>query len=239
MRGVSMRVALQTKPLAPLTKVIRAIDFLRSAIAASSPASPVVHAVDSVHAAAALAKGDAVKCSSAPTCSALAAGATGLKTSISCGVSIGLQRSPEVLVEKVAHEIESGYQRIKLKIKPGQDVELVKAVRREFPEITLSVDANSAYCVEKDVEMLQELDDYGLLMIEQPLAAGDLIDHAKLQRRLNLRDSAERCGVAGCGGPGSSPTRRGLIGEFRNEPVPSDTYGDIGCCCRRLDLRVE
>ena len=108
----------------------------------------------------------------------------GVKSSISCGVSIGLQRSPETLVEKVAHEVESGYQRIKLKIKPGQDVELVRAVRGEFPEITLSVDANSAYCLERDVEMLQELDDYDLLMIEQPLAAGDLIDHAKLQQRL-------------------------------------------------------
>ncbi len=108
----------------------------------------------------------------------------GVKNVISCGVSIGLQKSPQRLVEKVAREIESGYQRIKLKIKPGQDVELVKAVRREFPEITLSVDANSAYCLAKDVEMLQELDDYDLLMIEQPLAAGDIIDHAKLQQKI-------------------------------------------------------
>jgi len=108
----------------------------------------------------------------------------GTRDEISCGVSIGLQNSPEILLEKVADEIESGYQRIKIKIKPGQDVELVKAVRREFPNITLSVDANSAYSLEKDAEMLQELDDYDLLMIEQPLAAGDLLDHAKLQRQL-------------------------------------------------------
>jgi O-succinylbenzoate synthase len=108
----------------------------------------------------------------------------GTKDVISCGVSIGLQKSPEILIDKVAREVESGYQRIKIKIKPGQDIELVKAVRKEFPDITLSVDANSAYSLERDAELLQELDDYNLLMIEQPLSAGDLLDHAKLQRRL-------------------------------------------------------
>jgi len=108
----------------------------------------------------------------------------GTKNVISCGVSIGLQKSREILIEKVAREVDSGYQRIKIKIKPGQDIELVKAVRKEFPDITLSVDANSAYSLERDAELLQELDDYNLLMIEQPLSAGDLVDHAKLQRRL-------------------------------------------------------
>lgn len=108
----------------------------------------------------------------------------GTKNVIGCGVSIGLQRSPEALVEKVAHEVASGYQRIKIKIKPGQDVELVRAVRREFPSITLSVDANSAYSLEQDAAMLKELDEYDLLMIEQPLAAGDMLDHAKLQETL-------------------------------------------------------
>ncbi len=108
----------------------------------------------------------------------------GSKNVISCGVSIGLQRSPEILLEKVALEVESGYQRIKIKIKPGQDTELVKAVRKKFPDIILSVDANSAYSLERDAELLQELDDWNLLMIEQPLSAGDLLDHAKLQRQL-------------------------------------------------------
>jgi o-succinylbenzoate synthase len=103
---------------------------------------------------------------------------------ITCGVSIGLQSSPDVLLEKVAREVDSGYQRIKIKIKPGQDVELVKAVRQNFPEIVLSVDANSAYCLDKDLGILRELDDYDLLMIEQPLGAGDLVDHAKLQQQL-------------------------------------------------------
>ena len=108
----------------------------------------------------------------------------GVQDEISCGVSIGLQKSPELLLEKVGQEVESGYQRIKIKIKPGQDIDLVKTVRREFPDIALSVDANAAYSLERDSAVMQELDNYDLLMIEQPLAAGDLLDHAKLQRRL-------------------------------------------------------
>jgi O-succinylbenzoate synthase len=101
---------------------------------------------------------------------------------IACGVSIGLQESPAVLIEKVARELAAGYQRIKIKIMPGEDVELVSAVRREFPDIILSVDANSAYRLRHDLETMRRLDDYGLLMIEQPLAAGDLWEHSKLQR---------------------------------------------------------
>ncbi|HSK71822.1 MAG TPA: o-succinylbenzoate synthase [Pyrinomonadaceae bacterium] len=108
----------------------------------------------------------------------------GTRREINCGVSIGLQKSPEILLEKVTREIESGYQRIKIKIKPGQDLELVKAIRREFPDILLSVDANSAYRLESDTDLFKKLDDFDLLMIEQPLAAGDLVDHAKLQREL-------------------------------------------------------
>jgi O-succinylbenzoate synthase len=108
----------------------------------------------------------------------------GTRATIDCGVSIGLQRSTEMLVEKVALELESGYQRIKIKIKPGQDIQLVEAVRARFPAIALSVDANSAYSLERDLEVLEQLDTHRLMMIEQPLAAGDLVDHAKLQRRL-------------------------------------------------------
>lgn len=108
----------------------------------------------------------------------------GTRNEINCGVSIGLQKSPEVLLEKVTREVESGYQRIKLKIKPGQDIELVKKIRSHFPDILLSVDANSAYRLERDLEIFEKLDDFDLLMIEQPLAAGDLVDHAKLQRKL-------------------------------------------------------
>ncbi len=107
----------------------------------------------------------------------------GTRAEIACGVSIGLQGSVEALLEKVRREVASGYQRIKIKIEPGRDLELVGAIRAELPDLTLSVDANAAYRLD-DLDVLEALDAYGLLMIEQPLAAGDLVDHAKLQARL-------------------------------------------------------
>jgi o-succinylbenzoate synthase len=108
----------------------------------------------------------------------------GMHDEIDCGVSIGLQPSLEALVEKVTREVEAGYQRIKLKIKPQYDIALVDAVRSRFPDIRLSVDANSAYSL-ADSALLKRLDDYNLLMLEQPLAAGDLVDHSKLQREID------------------------------------------------------
>ena len=108
----------------------------------------------------------------------------GSREEIACGVSIGLQQSTEALLEKVEREIKAGYQRIKIKIKPGQDVALVEAVRSKFPDISLTVDANSAYSL-ADIGLLKQLDEYSLMMIEQPLAPGDLVDHAKLQREIN------------------------------------------------------
>jgi O-succinylbenzoate synthase len=108
----------------------------------------------------------------------------GTRDEIACGVSIGLQASAETLVEKVTREVEAGYQRIKIKIKPGRDLSLVEAVRSKFPSIRLTVDANSAYSL-ADTDLLKRLDEYNLMMIEQPLAPGDLVDHAKLQREIN------------------------------------------------------
>jgi O-succinylbenzoate synthase len=108
----------------------------------------------------------------------------GAREEINCGVSIGLQSSTAALLDKVRMEVESGYQRIKIKIKPAQDVHLAEAVRKAFPHITLSVDANSAYRIETDAPLLKQLDEYDLLMIEQPLTPGDLLDHSKLQRAL-------------------------------------------------------
>ena len=105
----------------------------------------------------------------------------GTQQTIRCGVSIGLQSTTEALLDKMARELESGYQRIKIKIKPGHDVAVVEEVRKRFPSITLSVDANSAYTLDN---FPRELDGYGLVMIEQPLAAGDLLDHSKLQREM-------------------------------------------------------
>ena len=108
----------------------------------------------------------------------------GVRDEINCGVSIGLQETVETLIDKVAHELDSGYQRIKIKIKPGKDVQLVEVVRARFPDITLSVDANSAYSLNGDLSVVKQFDQYNLLMIEQPLAPGDLVDHAKLQREI-------------------------------------------------------
>ncbi len=108
----------------------------------------------------------------------------GTRDEIACGVSIGLQSSTEELLDKVGREVASGYQRIKIKIKPGKDLKLAEAVRKQFPEITLSVDANSAYRLETDVALLKELDEFNLLMMEQPLTPGDLLDHSKLQREV-------------------------------------------------------
>ncbi|HWZ96615.1 MAG TPA: o-succinylbenzoate synthase [Candidatus Dormibacteraeota bacterium] len=105
------------------------------------------------------------------------------RTEIQCGVSIGLQASPEVLREKVAVEVSAGYQRIKLKIKPGKDLEYVRTIRKAFPHILLSVDANSAYTLD-DVAHLQRFDEFQLLMMEQPLWWDDIYSHSKLQKLL-------------------------------------------------------
>lgn len=104
----------------------------------------------------------------------------GTRAEIASGVSIGLQPTTDALLERVRHELAAGYQRIKIKIKPGHDLDLVRAVRAEFPDILLTVDANSAYRL-SDAPLLQELDRYDLMMMEQPLAHDDIAEHAKLQ----------------------------------------------------------
>ena len=105
------------------------------------------------------------------------------KDRVTSGVSIGIQDTAEELVEQVGAKLEQGYPKIKMKIKPGIDVERVAAVRKAFPEITLMADANNAYSL-KDIETLKALDEFGLLMIEQPLAYEDIWDHAKLKPML-------------------------------------------------------
>ncbi len=107
----------------------------------------------------------------------------GTQSEIKCGVSMGLQATPEVLLEKVAVELLAGYQRIKIKIKPGKDLDFVRAVRHANPSILLSVDANSAYTL-ADSDHLKRFDEFGLLMMEQPLWWDDISNHAKLQKQL-------------------------------------------------------
>ncbi len=104
----------------------------------------------------------------------------GVRESLAVGVSLGIQPSLDQLLERVDKYLSLGYQRIKLKIKPGWDIEVVREVRRRHRNILLSVDANCAYSI-ADQDHLRGLDDFGLLMIEQPLNHDDLIDHARLQ----------------------------------------------------------
>lgn len=107
----------------------------------------------------------------------------GVQEEIASGVSIGLQETDKELLAKIETEVKAGYQRIKIKIKPGRDYEMVRAVRKEYPDIKLTVDANSAYTLD-DIEMLRRLDEFDLMLIEQPLAYDDIIDHAELQRAI-------------------------------------------------------
>jgi len=107
----------------------------------------------------------------------------GVNQEISCGVSIGIQDSIEQLLEKIQTEIDAGYQRIKIKISPKWDYEVIKKVREHFGDIPLMGDANSAYTLD-DIDKLKSLDEFNLMMLEQPLPHDDIIDHAKLQREI-------------------------------------------------------
>jgi o-succinylbenzoate synthase len=107
----------------------------------------------------------------------------GTRTRIASGVSIGIQDSFDQLLQKIETELEAGYQRIKIKIKPGWDVNTVAAVRQRFGSIPLMVDANAAYSLD-DAAHLAGLDAFDLMMIEQPLDYDDITDHARLQRSI-------------------------------------------------------
>jgi O-succinylbenzoate synthase len=107
----------------------------------------------------------------------------GTRSRIPSGVSIGIQDTVEALLDRIAAERDEGYQRIKVKIKPGWDVEVVERIRARFPDLPLMVDANAAYTI-ADTQHLSRLDAFGLMMIEQPLDEDDLADHAALQARL-------------------------------------------------------
>ncbi len=107
----------------------------------------------------------------------------GVRGEVEGGVSLGIEKSVDALLEQVDACVEQGYRRVKLKVKPGWDVDVVAAVRERHSDIPLSVDANAAYTLE-DVEHLRKLDAFGLTMIEQPLVFDDLVAHAQLARRL-------------------------------------------------------
>jgi O-succinylbenzoate synthase len=107
----------------------------------------------------------------------------GSRVDVACGVSIGIQDNVDQLLGLIEREVAAGYRRVKIKIKPGWDVDVARRVRESYPDLPLMVDANSAYTL-ADTEHLRQLDAFNLMMIEQPLAHDDIIDHAKLQEKL-------------------------------------------------------
>lgn len=114
---------------------------------------------------------------------ALYNGHSSYPTEIPVGISLGIENSLSQLFQRIDEALAAKYRRIKIKIKPGWDVEIVRKVRERFPEIPLMADANAAYRLQ-DAERIRELDEFRLMMIEQPLAYDDLVDHAELQKCL-------------------------------------------------------
>ncbi|MBX0329592.1 o-succinylbenzoate synthase [Oscillochloris sp. ZM17-4] len=108
----------------------------------------------------------------------------GTRDEVLSGVSLGVEQDTGRLIGLVEQYLGEGYRRIKLKIGPGRDVAVIAAVRERFPDVPLMADANSAYTL-ADLPMLKELDQFGLMMIEQPLAHDDIVDHATLQAELS------------------------------------------------------
>jgi O-succinylbenzoate synthase len=147
----------------------------------------------------------------------------GTRTSVASGVSIGIQDSLEQLAAKIETELSAGYRRIKIKIKPGWDVEAVAMVRSRFGPIPLMVDANAAYAL-ADADHLARLDPYDLMMIEQPLDYDDIADHAELQRRIrtpicldesihNVHAARDAIRLGACRIVNIKPGRVGGLGE--------------------------
>lgn len=107
----------------------------------------------------------------------------GTRDAVPVGVSVGLQKTDEALHEKVAGYVDAGYARVKIKIKPGRDVEMLAGLRARFPDVRFMADANSAYRL-VDAPRLKEMDALDLMMIEQPLSHEDFLEHARLQEQL-------------------------------------------------------
>ncbi len=105
----------------------------------------------------------------------------GTKDRIESGISLGIHKDIPTLLAVIERHLAQGYRRIKLKVKPGWDIEVLRAVRQRFPDIELMADANAAYSI-ADFDHLKKFDEFGLSMLEQPLDYDDLIDHSVLQR---------------------------------------------------------
>ena len=157
---------------------------------------------------------------------------------ISCGVSIGIQPTIDGLLRKIATEVAAGYQRVKVKIKPGWDIEVLEKIRERFPRLRLMADANSAYRLE-DKGHLKMLDRFYLMMIEQPLAHDDIMDHARLQQYIetpicldesirSLRHAEQAVEMKACQ---IINIKLGRVGGFRNAKLIHD-------CCQAARVPV-
>jgi O-succinylbenzoate synthase len=162
----------------------------------------------------------------------------GVKERVPVGVSIGLKEDENTLMQTVLNYLEQGYQRVKLKIKPGRDISVVRPVREAYPELKLQVDANSAYTL-ADIPIFQAMDDLNLLLIEQPLAEDDIIDHREFQAQLrtpvcldesilNLRNARQAIQLEACRIINIKPGRVGGL----DEAVKIHDY------CQSMDIPV-
>ena len=108
----------------------------------------------------------------------------GRREAVPVGVSLGIQKTDAALFRSIEQCLADGYRKVKVKIKPGRDVEMLRAARMRFPEAPLMADANSSYSLPEDLDLLRTIDEFDLMMIEQPLSHEDLLDHATLQGRI-------------------------------------------------------
>ena len=161
----------------------------------------------------------------------------GSQREIACGVSIGIQDSHEQLMEKIATELAAGYQRIKLKVKPGWDVDVLEKARARWPNILLSCDANSAYTL-NDIDHLKRFDKFKLLMIEQPLWNDDIYFHSRLQKSIQtaicldeaIRSSRDAEAALDLGSCRIINIKVGRIGGFTDAIAVHDVAQRFGVC---------
>jgi O-succinylbenzoate synthase len=162
----------------------------------------------------------------------------GIRTKIDSGVSIGIQESEKVMIQKIEGYLHEGYKRIKIKIAPGNDLHVVDALRKEFPDLQLWVDANSAYTL-KDVDLFRKLDEYGLELIEQPLGYNDIYEHSKLQKELktaicldeSVHSLADTCAGIELGSCRIINIKPGRVGGFYESKLIHDY-------CQKMDVPV-
>lgn len=178
----------------------------------------------------------------------LAVALGGAESEVEAGISIGLQPTETDLLRRVERALSSGYRRVKLKIKPGEDAKPLAAVRRAFGDILLTVDANGAYSP-ADFEALQALDDLGLAMIEQPLGYDDIVDHAALQARMktplcldesvrSLDDARKAIELGACRAINVKPGRVGGLAVARDIARLAADRGVTAWCGGMLETGV-